>query len=107
MSKINVLDKLNMDMSLDGYIYWRDAIEFCKKNNYYISKTFKIINIYKEISKKHEITAMAAERCMRYARERIIDLNKKMKVDYSINNSNFLAWIIREETKNERLDRKC
>ena len=97
--KINALDKLCMEVSLNGYIYWRDAIEYCKKNNYFISKTVRLGHIYEIVSKKHGVTEMAVERSMRYSKNKIINLKQKMKVDYNVNNANFLAWLIKEETK--------
>lgn len=95
----NILDKLGMDMSLNGYTYWQKAIEIASKNMFYKPSEYNTMLLYKEIAEDFDSTSVRVERAMRYARQRIYKLEEKMGVDYKVRNTNFLAYLVKESKK--------
>ena len=96
MNKYNILDKLGMNCGLKGYIYWQKSIEIVLNNKDYILNKFNMMLIYEKLANIFDSTPSKIERAMRYARQKIYNLQEKMNVDYKIKNNNFLAYLIKE-----------
>ena len=90
---MKILNELGMDISNKGYKYWEEAVKISGKSLIMP----QMYNIYEKISKKYNTTPMAVERCMRYSISKIEELNKKINLNYKINNKRFFAYIIRGE----------
>lgn len=95
---MKILDELGMKPGNLGYTYWEEAIKL-RKGNYY---DIKMVDIYNKIAEKYNTTYVRVERNMRHSRESIKGLNKKIKTDFTINNKNFLAILVKNNGgKNE------
>lgn len=87
----NILDKLNIRLNLSGYRYWITAVEIYSKNK------IRITELYKEIAKVHNTTAVRVERALRHTIEDKKEaIQKYFNVEYKIYNSAFLALLTRE-----------
>lgn len=89
---MKILDELGIKPGNLGYTYWEEAIKL-RKGIYY---DIKMGEIYNEIAKKYNTTYVRVERNMRRSRESIKGLNKKIKTDFTIDNKNFLAILVKK-----------
>lgn len=89
---MKILDELGMNPANSGYTYWEEAIKL-RKGNYF---DIKMCDIYDKVGKKFNKTQMQVERSMRHARKNIKNIDKKINVDYKIDNKTFLALLIKK-----------
>lgn len=92
---MKILDELGMKPGNLGYTYWEEAIKL-RKGNYY---DIKMVDIYNKIAEKYNTTYIRVERAMRQSRKNIKGLNKKINVDFFIDNKNFLAILVKKMTE--------
>lgn len=91
----DLLDKLGINISSQGYIYWIDLVEMClcdinRKNG-------GLEKYYRELAIIHKTTRTAVERSIRYAysNSRTI-IQDYFRIKYKIKTKQLLELIIRE-----------
>ena len=85
---MKILDKIGMSPAYTGYEYWETAIRMAEKEN------MNMDNLYYRIAEQHNVTHGAVERAMRTSMKSIVNLQKKIDVDYKITTKKFLAWLV-------------
>ena len=94
---MNILDELQIKVSLLGYKYWITAVELYLEN-----KTIKMMKLCREIAKKYNTTGSRVERALRHAIEdKEETIQRYFNVSYDIDNSAFLALLAREMEREE------
>ncbi len=93
----DILDELQIKVSLLGYKYWITAVELYLEN-----KTIKMMKLCREIAKKYNTTGSRVERALRHAIEdKEETIQRYFNVSYDIDNSAFLALLAREMEREE------
>lgn len=93
----DILDELQIKVSLLGYKYWITAVELYLEN-----KTIKMMKLCREIAKKYNTTGSRIERALRHAIEdKEETIQRYFNVKYDIDNSAFLALLAREMEREE------
>ncbi len=93
----DLLDNLQIKANLLGYKYWITAVEIYLKDN-----AIRITELYKQVAEKHNTTASRTERALRHAHESKEEIVQDyFNVNYSIDNSAFLALLTREMEREE------
>lgn len=102
-----LLDKIGMKINQKGYCYWIEALKIAE-NSKEKTYSYDMGRIYQEIAKKYKTSIVAVERNLRHSWQTTNNINEKIEVNYKINNSVFLAVLVRRlKNGNKRSIRKA
>ena len=82
------LEKIGMCPSYKGYEYWKRAAQIAKKEKFHMT------HIYEKLAEEFNTTPGAIQRGMATALRNITNIEKKLKVDYTITQKKFLGWLV-------------
>lgn len=89
-----ILDKLGINISHNGYKYWILAVQMKIKKPY-----IQMEDLYVELAKECGVTKSSIERCLRHAyatANKNLRVQKYFNLQYKVTNSVFLECLIRE-----------
>lgn len=100
-----ILKEMGMKTHFLGFKYWITAVTLILKNEKFKDNNFKMMDLYKEVARKHKTTTLKVERALRYSHEEL-EPEKYFKVNYHINNTAFLYLLV-ETVENKIFINNC
>lgn len=95
----NLLDNMGVHINQKGYKYLLYAVELKLENN-----DIGICKIYNNIANKYNTTETGVEKAIRHARKSAENKAEEVfNVNYKIDNSKFIALLVREAERNSFL----